>query len=223
MLTWRSGSITYWKDGSVLRESCPDGLWESLGTHRTDQKPRAHLSREQWRSWISLALRLSFKQNFFQTFCIYLLSPLSLFIVTSEAMICTQGIRRRATAAAPRASAKIQVLSLLVWDCPWPNPPYATGTAAEGIARFRVEEGHLCIWAWGGTIGQSCWRGRSCSLPLTLVLGRQARWGVAGGAEGGAPPGGRGAGRLGRTELAEAQKGRNRSHRLWTWEKNRHQ
>lgn len=47
---------------------------------------------------------------------------LSSFIITSEAMMCTQGIRRCATAAAPRASAKIQVLSLPVWDCPWPNP-----------------------------------------------------------------------------------------------------
>lgn len=69
---------------------------------------------------------------------------LSLFIVTSEAVMCTQGIRRGATAAAPRASAKIQVLSLLVWDRPSPNPlmlPALLQMALPGSERRRA----ICV------------------------------------------------------------------------------
>lgn len=89
-------------------------------------------------------------------------------------------------------------------------------------AWFRVEEGRLCIWAWGGMTGQSCWRGHNYSLPLTLVRGRPARWGATGEAGVEGPRGGLWVRRPGRTELAEAQKGRNRSHLLWTWEENQH-
>lgn len=127
------------------------------------------------------------------------------------------GYRGRANAAPPRAFTKIHVLSGLVWD--------SFGQILDtqmASAWFRVEGGRLCIWAWGGMTGQSCWRGHNYSLPLTLVQGRRARWGAAGEAGVEELHGGLWVRRLGPNELAEAQKGRNRSHLLWTWEENQH-
>lgn len=45
-------------DGAAPWERCPDSLLKSLGMHRMGQWPRTHASREQWRSLISLVLRL---------------------------------------------------------------------------------------------------------------------------------------------------------------------
>lgn len=134
----------------------------------------------------------------------------------------THGIWR-AKAATPRALAKMQVLFSASLGLLLAKPSFTLPALLQvASAWFRGEEGHLCIWAWGGMTGRNCWRGHSCSLPPTLVQGRQARWGAAGEAGGEEPPGTLWTGNLGWTEWAEAQKGRNRSHLLWTWENNGH-
>lgn len=45
------------------RESCPDGVLKSLGMQRKGQRPRIYVSRECWRSFISLAWRLRVLNN----------------------------------------------------------------------------------------------------------------------------------------------------------------
>lgn len=126
-----------------------DSLLKSLGMQRMSQQPRIHVSRERWRSLISLVLRLRVSNKISSQLIVCLLSSCHCLPSTSEAMICTHGIRRRAKAATLRAFTKIQVLFLLVWDCFWPNPPYATSAAADGICLVQSGGGPFVYLSMG--------------------------------------------------------------------------
>lgn len=64
---------------------------EVLGVHRMGQRPRTHVSREHWRYFISLVLRLRVSNNISSTPFSYLLSFCHCLSSTSKAMIWTHG------------------------------------------------------------------------------------------------------------------------------------
>lgn len=137
MQTWLPGeSFIEWTEqrrGRVARSS------DVLGVHRMSQWPRIHASRERWRSSTSLSLRLR----------VCLLSSCPCLPSTFGAMIFTHGTQRRAKAATPRAFAKIRVLFLLAWDHFWPNPPYATSTAADDVCLVQSGGGPFVYLSMG--------------------------------------------------------------------------
>lgn len=137
MPTWLPGeSFTEWMEQRRGRAAQSSDV---LGMHRMSQWPRIHASRERWRSSISLVLRLR----------VCLLSSCPCLPSTFGAMISTQGTRRRAKAAAPRAFAKIWVLFLLAWGCFWPDPPYSTSTAADGVCLVQSGGGPFVYLSMG--------------------------------------------------------------------------
>lgn len=135
--------------GGALWDSCSDSLPKSLGMHRMSPGPRIHASRERWRSLISLVLRLRVSNKISSQPVVCLLSSCHCFRSTSEAMICTCGMRRRAEAATLRACVETQVLFLLVWDCFWPKPPYATSSAADGVCSVQSGGGPFVYLSMG--------------------------------------------------------------------------
>lgn len=138
MPTWLPGeSFIEWMEQRRGRAAQSSDV---LGVHRMSQWPRIHASRERWRSSISLALRLRV--------CLSALL-LSLFTIHLRSHDFTHGTWRRAKAAAPRAFAKIRVLFLLAWDHVWPNPPYATSTAADGVCLVQSGGGPFVYRSMG--------------------------------------------------------------------------
>lgn len=101
----------------------PRGVLKSLGLHRMGQRPRIPVSREHWRSSVSLVLRLRVSSNISsKSLVFYLLSSCHCLSSASEAIICIPGTWRTAKAATLRPFAKTRVPFLIFWDCFWPNP-----------------------------------------------------------------------------------------------------